>query len=141
VIVEANGKMFSEIYHTGYQTDDMAAAVELLRRLFGGEVIAEMPATDGGKLAYVRAGGAEIEVIEPADKSRLGGRTGLILDHVGYAVEDIDQAIEKLRAEGVRFQSAAPTTNAVGQRMIYLDAATVAGTKMHLTEVGKPKVG
>lgn len=127
--------MFTDIYHTGYLTDDIGQAIDLLRRTFGGTIIADRPASDGGRLAYVKVGSAEVELIEPADKSRLGGRTGLVLDHVGYTVADIDQAIAELAGKGVRFQTAKPTINAVGQRMIYLDLATTGGSKMHLTEV------
>ena len=127
--------MFTDIYHTGYLTDDMADALELLRRTFDGTVIAEMAAGDGGRLAYLRLGSAEVEVIEPADKARLGGRRGLVLDHVGYSLDDIDAAIADLEARGVRFQTAQPTINAVGQRMIYLDPSTCGGSKVHLTEV------
>jgi hypothetical protein len=127
--------MFTDIYHTGYLTDDMAGALDLLRRTFGGTVIAEMGAGDGGRLAYVRLGNAEVEVIEPVDKARIGGRQGLILDHVGYTVADLDASIAELGARGVRFQTSEPTINAVGQRMIYLDPSTSGGSKVHLTEV------
>jgi methylmalonyl-CoA/ethylmalonyl-CoA epimerase len=130
--------MFAAIYHTGYLTDDLAGAIDLLKRTFGGTVTAETRSGDGGRLAYVQVGGAEVEVIEPADKSRLGGNRGLVLDHVGYSVEDLDLAIADLSEKGIRFQTAEPTVNAVGQRMIYLDAATTGGSKMHLTEVGRP---
>lgn len=127
--------MFTDIYHTGYLTDDISGAIDLLRRAFGGTVILEMPASDGGRMAYLKVGSAEVEVIEPKDMSRLGGRRGLVLDHVGYSVEDMDAAVADLRARGVRFLTAQPTTNAVGQRMIYVDPSTCGGAKMHLTEV------
>ena len=128
--------MFTAIYHTGYLTDDLSGAIDLFRKAFGGTVIAEVPASDGGRMAYLKVGSAEVEVIEPRDQSRLGGRKGLVLDHVGYAVADLDVAIAELQARGVRFQTARPTTNAVGQRMIYVDPSTSGGAKMHLTEVG-----
>ena len=127
--------MFSDIYHTGYLTDDIEAAIDLLKRNFGATVVADLPAADGGRLAYVKVGSAEVEVIEPKDKSHLGGQKGLVLDHVGYTVEDIDAAIAELKARGIRFLTPEPTMNAVGQRMIFMDAETTGGSKMHLTEV------
>jgi methylmalonyl-CoA/ethylmalonyl-CoA epimerase len=127
--------MFTGIYHTAYLTDDISGAIDLLRRTFGGTVIADMPASDGGRLAYVKVGSAEVEVIEPKDKSRLGGRKGLVLDHVAYSVADLDAAVADLKARGMRFLSEEPTVNAVGYRMIYLDPSTAGGAKVHLTEV------
>ncbi len=126
--------MFTDIYHSAYLTDDISAAIDIFRA-FGGTVALQAPSSDGGRMAYVSVGGAEIELIEPKDKSRLGGRSGLVLDHVGYSVPDIDAAIADLQGRGVRFLTAQPTTNAVGQRMIQIDPATCGGTKIHLTEV------
>ena len=127
--------MFSDIYHIGYLTDDVARDIAFYQEVFGGELIAQAPGPDGvTKMAFLKVGNTEVELIEPGDKSRLGGRTGLILDHVGYLVPDIDAAVEQLRAKGIKFATEAPYTNALGHRLIYLDSATIQGTKMHLTQ-------
>ncbi len=127
--------MFSDIYHIGYLTDDLSAAIDLFRTTFGGTVTTELPASDGGRMAYLKAGSAEVELIQPKDQSRLGGRKGLVLDHIGYAVEDIEKAMADLQARGARFMTAQPTISPAGRRMIYLDPATAGGSRMHLTEV------
>ena len=127
--------MFSDVHHIGYHTDDIEKSIAFLEATFGGEVAGRAMGADGSsKMAFVQCGAVEIELIEPGDKSRLAGRTGLVLDHVGYQVADVDQAVEELRSKSVRFATSAPYTNAMGARLIYLDAETTLGTRMHITE-------
>ncbi len=128
--------MFGTVHHIGYLTDDAGRDVALYERAFGGKVAAQRDTPDGGKMVFVRFGDSEVELIEPGDKSRLGGRPGLVLDHVSYFVDDIDKAIEQLRAGGVQFQPG-PTVNMTGDRMIFLDTGSSGGTRIHLTEARK----
>jgi hypothetical protein len=58
------------------------------------------------------------------------------LDHVGYFVPDLDQAMAELKNKGAKF-AGEPSVNPVGYRMVFLDAASSLGTRIHLTE--KPK--
>lgn len=126
--------MFTGVYHIGYHTDDIEAAIAFLEATFGGRVVGRTTAGNGNKMAFIKCGEAEIELIEPASLDSLGGRTGLILDHVGYQVSDIDASVEELRAKGVAFMAPAPHKNAVGARLVYLDPKSALGTRLHLTE-------
>jgi predicted enzyme related to lactoylglutathione lyase len=123
------------VYHTGYLTDDLDRAVAFYEQIFGGKVLSRA-ANVKGETAFVMAGGFEVELIAPADKTRLAGRTGLVLDHVGYFVPDLDQAMAELKKKGAKF-AGEPSVNPVGYRMIFLDTASSLGTRIHLTE--KPK--
>src|SRR5215213_6935677 len=91
--------MFKDVYHIGYQTDDADAAIELYRRAFGGEVKQEARNPDGSRLVFMRIGGTEVELIQPGDLAQLGGKTGLILHHIGYTVDDLDAELAKLEAK------------------------------------------
>ena len=115
--------MLGKVYHTGYFTDDAEKATEFHVKTFGGEVLKWVHSPNGGKISFVKMGESEVEIIEPGDKSGLAGKTGLIIDHIGYVVKDIDAEIADLKAKGIRFQSEAPTFNAFGNRMIFLDTA------------------
>jgi len=128
------GTMFGTVYHVGYLTDDAEKATEYCARMFAGEATARVRGADGGQIVYFRAGETELELIQPADPARLAGRTGLILDHIGYFVDDIEQSIAGLKARGMRFQTEEPTVSAVGYKMIFLDQSLTLGTRMHLTE-------
>jgi catechol 2,3-dioxygenase-like lactoylglutathione lyase family enzyme len=127
--------VFESVWHVAYLTDDLAAATRVFVDLFGGTV--EREAHVGGgrlKVAFVRVGGAAVELVEPADRTRLNGRTGLVLDHVGFTVADLDATIEQLSAKGATFASEQPSVNPEGARLIYPSAETVLGARIHLTE-------
>jgi len=126
--------LFGIVYHVGYLTDDLEKAIEYYRITFGGELIKLAPPSATGKIAYVQIGESEVELIQPADTSRLNGRTGLVIDHVGYFVPNIEKAIAELKSRGIKFATPEPTVTPVGYRVIYLDAASTMGTRIHLAE-------
>ena len=128
--------MIGTVYHTGYLTDDLDRAVEFYRSTFGARVDREMVGASGDRMVFVQFGESEVELIVPADGSRLGGRTGLLIDHVGYYVADFDAALASLAAKGIRFATPEPT-GVPSRRMIYLDAATTLGTRIHINEAPK----
>lgn len=127
--------MFSGIYHVGCWTDDIAKAITLYETTFGGTVFQQTSNPEGNKMAFLHVGDTDVELIEPADKSVLGGQTGIILHHIGYLVPDIEQAITDLKAKGVKFATPAPTVTPTNARIIYLDTSSTGGARMHLTQI------
>lgn len=128
--------MFTGIYHVGYWTDDIQAAIRFYQATFGAELFQEALGPDGQtKMAFLHVGDTDVELIQPADQSVLGGQTGIIIHHVGYLVPDIEAGMAELAAKGIRFQTPAPITTATGARIIYLDTATTNGARLHLTEI------
>ena len=131
--------MFDKIQHIGYLTSDLEAAVGWFEGAFGavnaggGLLSPSYAVPSGGRNAYLRFGQAEAEIIEPADKSGVGGKI-LDMHHVGYVVESIEQAAEELRARGFAFGSDEPFVNVFGHQVFYLDADTTNGTLVHLTQ-------
>jgi predicted enzyme related to lactoylglutathione lyase len=123
------------VYHTGYLTDDLDRAIAFYEKMFNGKVLSRA-ANDKGETAFVKAGDFEVELIAPIDKARLAGRTGLVLDHVGYFVPDLDRAMAELKQKGAKF-AGEPSVNPVGYRMIFLDIESSLGTRVHLTEEPK----
>jgi methylmalonyl-CoA/ethylmalonyl-CoA epimerase len=126
--------MFEDVYHVAYQTDDLEAAKAVYLEMFDGTVEQEAVLRDGTRVAFLRVGKVGVELVEPADKARLGGQTGLVLHHVGYQVDDLDATIERLKAKGMAFATERPSTNPEGARLIYPAAASVLGARIHLTE-------
>ena len=136
--------MFEKIQHIGYLTSDLDAAIAWFERSFGatnagggplGKIYA-LPS--GGRNAYLRFGNAEVELLEPEDKSGLSGDV-LTMHHVGYVVADIDRSINELTARGFKFAADKPNTNVLGQRLLYFDASTTNGVMIHLTQLpGQP---
>ena len=132
--------MFQKIQHIGYYTPDLNATVEWFERSFGavnaggGPLPQSAAVPSGGANAYVRFGRVEAEVIEPNDKAGL--ETGrLTMHHVGYVVENIDQAVAELKGQGFKFAADASFTNVMGQQVLYFDSTTVNGVRVHLTQL------
>lgn len=127
--------MPQHIHHIAYLTDDLTLAKQFYQRVFDAEVFLETVNADtGSKLAFLRFGEVEIELIEPADRTRLNGRSGLVLDHVGYVVDNLESTIEDLESRGVTFASAAPRVGPDGLRLIQVDPASTLGARFHLSE-------
>jgi methylmalonyl-CoA/ethylmalonyl-CoA epimerase len=127
--------MFSGVYHIGYLVDDIEKAISFYEATFGGKLIGRSTSGDGtSKMAFIQCGETEVELIQPGDPARLGGRTGLVIDHVGYEVADIDAAVAELKEKGVKFAAAAPHVNSQGARLLYLDSDSTMGTRVHLTQ-------
>ena len=138
--------MFDKIQHIGYLTSDLEAAIGWFERSFGavnaggGPLSPSYAVPSGGRNAYLRFGQAEAEIIEPDDKSAVGGKV-LDMHHVGYVVESIEQAADQLRTRGFAFGSDEPFVNVFGHQVFYLDAETTNGTLVHLTQLTPTALG
>jgi methylmalonyl-CoA/ethylmalonyl-CoA epimerase len=126
--------LFKDVYHIGYLTRDKDAAIAFYRTTFGGELKLESRNPDGAQLAFLRVGNTEVELVQPADASALRDLPLLVLDHVGYVVDSVDDELARLEAKGVKRLWPEPRLNAEGARLIYLDPATLEGVRLHLTE-------
>ena len=129
--------MFKDVYHIGLQTDDADAAIAFAERAFGGKVTNQTTNPDGSRLVFMRWGNTDVEIIQPGDKSTLGGKTGFILHHIGYTVDKIEPALAELEGKGMKRLWPEARTNVEGARVQYMDPATMNGLNMHLTE--RPK--
>lgn len=128
--------MFTGIYHVGYWTDDIAKAIAFYQTTLGAELFKEVTGPDGKtKMAFLHVGATDVELIQPADQSVLGGQTGLVLHHIGYLVPNLEEAMAELAAKGVKFAAAAPNVTPTNARIIYLDTASSNGARMHLTQI------
>lgn len=132
--------MFDKIQHIGYLVDDLDKAVAWFNKGFGAEnaggsaVRSSRIVPGGGRNAFVHFGQVEAELIEPSDTSTLPKDT-LVMHHVGYVVADIPKAVTWARARGFTFLAEAPSTNILGQQVLYFDPATTNGVLIHLTQL------
>jgi catechol 2,3-dioxygenase-like lactoylglutathione lyase family enzyme len=132
--------VFQKIQHIGYLTTDLDATVAWFGKSFGainaggGPMNKSYAVPSGGRNAYLQFGQAEAEIIEPEDKNSLTSGQ-LMMHHVGYVVEDINQSMTNLIAKGFKFTVEKPITNLVGQQLAYFDASTTNGALVHLTQL------
>ena len=87
----------------------------------------------------VDAGGQRIELVEPAAPdspvSKFLDKRGPGLHHLAYRVDDVAQAIERLRAAGVRLIDEAPRPGAHGTRIAFVHPSATGGVLTELVEL------
>ena len=128
-----------KIHHVGVAVDDLDAAVELYQRVFGAELTHRASnEKDGLKAAFLRAGEAEVELLQPLrDDTPVGkflAKRGPGLHHIAVAVPDIDQAIADARAEGLEMIDAEPRIGLHGTRIAFVHPKSVGGVLTEFVE-------
>jgi methylmalonyl-CoA/ethylmalonyl-CoA epimerase len=127
--------MFKGVHHIGYYVSDLDVTIKSYQDLYGGVVeLRYRNEATKQEQAFVRSGSSRVELMCPDDKTKLGGKTGQVLAHVGYEVDDIEAAMDELRAKGVRFIDQKPVTNPIGWKLAYFDGGECMGVQQHLTQ-------
>lgn len=92
------------------------------------------------KVAFFQIGESKIELLEPTDEgsflSEFLMKNGPGIHHIAYEVEDIEEAIKKLAAEGVRMIDRIPRQGAHGARVAFIHPESSQGILTELCQVG-----
>lgn len=129
--------MFSDIHHISYLVPDLDAAIMSYSAMFGARVTGRGVVPNLGEVAFLQAGGVEVEFIAPEDTTALSGGDGAwAVHHVAYLVDDLDRVMAEHRQQGYSFLTEEPLTNFMGYRLIYLHPAETGGCLVHLTDAG-----
>ena len=90
------------------------------------------------KTAFLPIKDTEIELLEPtADDSPVAKfieKKGEGIHHLAIRVDDLDKALEKLKAQGVRLIDEKPRKGAGGARIAFLHPAATGGILLELSE-------
>ena len=128
-----------KLHHVGVAVTDLEAAIVMYTTLFGAELTHR--ATDAGgelRAAFLRAGEAELELLEPLREDTPVGkfiaRRGPGLHHIAVAVPDIDKAIADARAQGLEMIDQEPRVGLHGTRIAFVHPKSVGGVLTELVE-------
>jgi methylmalonyl-CoA/ethylmalonyl-CoA epimerase len=132
--------MFERIDHVGVATDDLDASIELYRSGFDMTLAhRETVTSQGVEAVLLDVGDGHVELLRPLDPDTAVGkfleRKGPGLHHVAYAVADIDAALERLRAAGMRLIDEEPRQGIRGSRVAFLHPRATGSV---LTEIVEP---
>ena len=127
------------IHHIGVAVEDLEAAIALYTTAFGAELTHRASnEKDGLKAAFLRAGEAEVELLQPLrDDTPVGkflAKRGPGLHHIAVAVPDIDKAIADARAEGLEMIDEQPRIGLHGTRIAFVHPKSVGGVLTELVE-------
>ena len=93
---------------------------------------------DGARIAGLAAGDSLVELLEAADPAspigKFVAKRGPGIHHVCFAVDNLDQALERCRRAGVRLVDETPRVGAEGKRIAFLHPGATGGVLVELSE-------
>lgn len=135
--------MLTLIDHTGIAVEDIDAALPFYTDVLKLPLVHRETVTEQGvAAALLDVGDGHIELISPLSPdtgvAKFIEKRGAGLHHVAYRVEDIDAALDTLKAAGVRLIDEQPRIGIRGSRVAFLHPAATGGV---LTEIVQPAEG
>ena len=126
------------IAHVGIAVRALDEILPFYRDILG---LPEVPLddADGARIAGLAAGESLVELLEAhSPDSPIGkfvAKRGPGLHHICFAVDDLDTALVRCRAAGVRLIDETPRLGAEGKRIAFLHPGSTAGVLVELTEL------
>jgi methylmalonyl-CoA/ethylmalonyl-CoA epimerase len=129
--------MLSKINHIGIAVKSLDAA-KIYEALGLTIDHVETVATQGVRTAFLSAGDADIELLEPTSPestiAKFIEKRGEGIHHLCFRVDDIEGHLGRLKAQGYRLINEAPVPGAHGCRVAFLHPATGNGVLIELSE-------
>jgi methylmalonyl-CoA epimerase len=135
--------VFGRIDHIGVAVEDIDAAIALYQEGFEMELAhRETVESQGVEAVLLDVGEGHVELLAPLGPETPVGKflakNGTGLHHVAYAVGDIDAALEKISAAGLRLIDSEPRVGIRDSRVAFLHPRSTGGV---LTEIVEPAGG
>jgi methylmalonyl-CoA epimerase len=131
--------VFGRIDHIGVAVDDLDAALQLYRDRFGmREQHRETVEAFDVEAILMEIGEGHVELLKPLSGEGAVGRflerNGPGLHHVAYQTDDIDSALEQVKAAGLRPIDEEPRIGIRGSRVAFLHPKATGGVLTELVE-------
>ena len=131
--------MFGRIDHVGVAVEDLDAAVALYsERLAMPVQHRETVEEQGVEAVLLGVGESHVELLRPLGSETVVGRflarSGPGLHHVAYGTDDIDSALDAVRAAGLRLIDERPRTGIRNSRVAFVHPGSTGGVLTELVE-------
>lgn len=135
--------MLDRIDHIGVAVEDLDAAVSLYEGALKMPLVhRETVTSQGVEAVLLDVGDGHVELLRPLGPETPVGKfiakKGGGLHHVAYAVEDINDTLEKLRAAGIELIDDEPRTGIRDSRVAFVHPRSTGSV---LTEIVQPAEG
>jgi len=134
--------MLSQIDHIAIAVEDLDQALAAYRDGLGLELDrVEEVSAEKVKVAFLPLpeGHAEIELVQPTDPEtgigRFLAKRGEGLHHICFRVEDIEAAMSRLTAQGIRLLEEQPRVGSRGQKYVFLHPKSANGVLIELYQL------
>ena len=127
----------ARIAHIGIAVRSLDEILPFYRDVLG---MPEVPLddADGARIVGLSAGEPLVELLEAESETspiaKFVAKRGPGIHHVCFAVPDLDAALDRCRAAGVRLIDERPRLGAEGKRIAFLHPTSTAGVLVELTE-------
>ena len=129
----------TRLEHVAIAVPELDAALSVYSAVLGrpdsGREVVE---SEQVRIAFFQLGDSRLELLEPtaADSpvGRFLERRGPGLHHIAIEVPDIESALERCRAAGLRTVGDAPRRGAGGRRVAFLHPGSTGGVLLELSE-------
>jgi methylmalonyl-CoA/ethylmalonyl-CoA epimerase len=135
--------MFGRIDHVGVAVEDLDDALALYsERLAMPVQHRETVEEQGVEAVLLGVGESHVELLRPLGPETAVGRflvrNGPGLHHVAYGTDDIDAALDAVRAAGLRLIDERPRTGIRNSRVAFLHPKSTGGVLTELVEAAHP---
>ncbi|PEY34511.1 glyoxalase [Bacillus cereus] len=128
--------MNKKIDHIGIAVRDIDSSIRFYEKILSGTLIDRYISEAAGvesEVAILEVNGDRIELLAPTNNTtspiaRFIKQKGKGVHHIAYRVDNLDQALEELKQQGIRTLEHTLRINKHGRRLIYLNPADTEGT-------------
>ena len=125
------------IAHIGIAVRDLETVLPFYRTVLGLEDV-PLDDADGARIAGLAAGDSLVELLESKDPASPIGKfvaaRGPGIHHICFAVDDLDAALDRCRAAGIRLIDQTPRLGAEGKRIAFIHPSSTGGVLVELTD-------
>lgn len=131
--------MIKKIDHIGIAVKSIEEAAKLYEGLLGLKITqTEEVAEQKVKVAFLPTGDSEVELLESTDPegpvAKFIASRGEGIQHIAFRVDNIEEALEKLKKAGVRLIDEKPRYGAGGAKIAFIHPKETFGTLIELCE-------
>lgn len=130
--------MIGPAHHVGIAVEHLAPAIDRYRLLgLALDYVEDVPSA-GVRVAFLKAGGIHVELVEPLDPSgavaRFLSKRGEGLHHIAFATKDIAGELARLEKEGFELVDRVPRPGARGRQVAFLQPRSAHGVLIELVQ-------
>src|SRR5438093_8665179 len=131
-----------KIDHVGIAVKSISDVVEVYEKTIGLKVASYDEVHDQGvRVAMLHIGESRIELLEPtrpdSPVEKFMSKRGEGIHHIAVRVDNIEQALERLKTAGVRLIDEKPKRGAHNTRVAFVHPSSTHGVLMELVEHGE----
>lgn len=129
----------TKIEHIGIAVNDIEAANEVYKKLFGYEHYkTEIVEREGVTTSFFKCGDSKIELLEATREdspiAKYIAKKGEGMHHIAFAVDDIKKEMARLRSEGFVLLSDEPKRGADNKLVVFLHPKSANGVLIELCQ-------